>query len=212
MAYRVISPEAVTIEEGVEIGEGAVIFPNNRLLGGTKIGAGAVLYPNNIVENSCVGEGASVTASVLRGAAVGAGASIGPFSYLREGANVGANCRVGSFVEIKNSAIGEGSKVSHLAYVGDARVGKNCNIGCGVVFCNYDGKRKARTVVEDGCFIGSNVNLIAPVCVGAGSYIAAATTVTRSVPPGTFLIGRVRQESSERLAARYARGGEKKEG
>ena len=203
MAYRVLSLETVTIGEGVEIGEGTIIFPNNHMFGCTKIGAGAVLYPNNILEDTTVGDGASVTASVARGAVIGRGTEVGPFANLRPGANVGTGCRVGDFVEIKNAVIGAGCKVSHLAYVGDAEVGKNCNIGCGVVFCNYNGTRKAHTVVEDGCFIGSNANLVAPVRVGAGSYIAAGTTVTRDVPPHSFIIGRMRQESSERLKEKY---------
>ncbi len=207
MAYKVLSPETVTIGKEVQIGEGAVIYPNNRILGRTVIGAGAVLYPNNIVEDARIGAGASVTASVVRGAEVGEGAEVGPFAHLRAGAQIGARCRIGDFVEVKNAVIGAGSKVSHLAYVGDAAVGKNCNIGCGAVFCNYDGTRKARSTVGDNCFIGSNVNLVAPVNIGAGSYIAAATTVTEDVPPASFIIGRARQQSHARLAEKYARRG-----
>ena len=210
MAYRVLSPETVTIGEGVEIGEGAIIFPNNYLFGSTKIGAGAVLYPNNILEDTTVGDGASVTASVARGAVIGRGAEVGPFANLRSGANVGTGCRVGDFVEIKNASIGAGSKVSHLAYVGDAEVGKNCNIGCGAVFCNYDGAEKHRTRVENNCFIGSNVNLVAPLNVGEGSYIAAGTTVAKDVPARSFVIGRARQELNETLARKYLGRGAKK--
>ena len=207
MAYKIIDPETVTIAADAEIGEGVVIFPNNHILGGCRIGAGAVLYPNNILEETTVGAGARVTASVARGAVIGKGAEVGPFANLRAGACVGENCRIGDFVEIKNASIGAGSKVSHLAYVGDAEIGKGCNIGCGVVFCNYDGTRKAHTVVEDGCFIGSNVNLVAPLRIGRGSYIAAGTTVTRDVPPDSFIIGRARQESCEHLAEKYVRHG-----
>lgn len=197
--YKIISPETVYIAEGVIVEDGAVIYPNNTVSGRTVLRKGAVLYPNNIVEDADIGEGAEVTASVVRGAKVGARAKVGPFAHLREGAKVGEGCRVGDFVEIKNAEIGEGTKVSHLAYIGDARVGKGVNVGCGVVFCNYDGKRKHFTEVGDGAFIGSNANLVAPVKVGARAFIAAGTTVTRDIPEGAFVIGRVRQEESEKL-------------
>ena len=134
---------------------------------------------------------------MVRGAKVGRGARVGPFANLRAGAEIGDRCRVGDFVEIKNAFVGEGSKVSHLAYIGDARVGKNVNVGCGVVFCNYDGRKKHFSEVGDGAFIGSNVNLVAPVKIGAGAFVAAGTTVTRDVPAGACVIGRVRQEESE---------------
>ena len=141
--YTVVSPATVTIADTVRIGAGAVIYPNNHIFGNTMIGAGAVLLPNNIIEDSVIGEGARIEASVLRGARVGKGASIGPFSNLRAGAVIGENCRVGDFVEIKNASLGTGSKVSHLTYVGDADLGADCNVGCGVVFCNYDGAQKS---------------------------------------------------------------------
>lgn len=197
--YKIISPETVYIAEGVVVEEGVVIYPNNTVTGQSILRRGAVLYPNNIVENADVGEGAELTASVVRGAKVGRGTKVGPFANLREGARVGENCRVGDFVEIKNAEIGDGTKVSHLAYIGDARVGKKVNVGCGVIFCNYDGKRKHFTEVGDGAFIGSNANLVAPVKVGARAFIAAGTTVTRDIPEGAFVIGRVRQEESEKL-------------
>ena len=196
--YRIMSPSTCVLSERAKIGQGAVIFPNNALLGESEVGAGAMLYPNNILEDSSVGGGCRVTASVLREASVGENTTVGPFAHLRPGAQVGKNCRVGNFVEIKNSKIGDGTKIGHLTYVGDAEVGKNCNIGCGVVFCNYDGKTKHRTVVGDHCFIGSNVNLVAPVTLGDGCYIAAGTTVTQDVPAGAFVIGRVRSSSKER--------------
>lgn len=204
MNYTVLSPNTCTISETAVIGDGAVIYPNNHILGGSVIGAGAVLYPNNVVENSRIGAFARVTASVLRNAEVGAGAQVGPYAYLRDGASAGENCRVGDFVEIKNSRLGAGTKVSHLAYVGDADVGENCNIGCGVVFCNYDGVNKHRTVVENDCFIGSNSNLVAPVTVGEGCYVAAGTTVTENVPRGTFVVGRQRQQENANASKKYA--------
>ena len=204
MAYTLMSPQTCTVSESARIGEGAVICPNNHILGESVIGAGAVLYPNNIVENSEVGEGAQLTASVLSGAKVGKNARIGPFAYLRPGADVGENCRVGDFAEIKNAKLGAGTKVSHLAYVGDAEIGENCNIGCGAVFCNYDGTKKSRTAVGDHCFIGSNANIVAPVQIGSGSYIAAGTTVARDVAAGAFVIGRARQQEIGKMSQKYA--------
>lgn len=206
MDYTVISPATVTISERAKIGRGAVIYPNNVILGDSTVGVGAVLYPGNVITDSIVGENSELTASVLEGAKTGASCKVGPFAHLRPGAEIGEGCRIGNFVEIKNARIGAGTKVAHLTYIGDADVGRGCNVGCGVVFCNYDGRKKSRTAVGDGCFIGSNANLVAPVNIGAGSYIAAGTTVTESVPPRSFIIGRVRQQSNEKLAEKYAGG------
>ena len=203
MDYTVISPATVTISERAKIGRGAVIYPNNVILGDSTVGVGAVLYPGNVITDSIVGENSELTASVLEGAKTGASCKVGPFAHLRPGAEIGEGCRIGNFVEIKNAAGGAGSKISHLGYVGDARVGENVNIGCGVVFCNFDGRSKHFTEVGSGAFIGSNANLVAPVRIGAGSYVAAGTTVTRDVPPHSFIIGRMRQESSERLKEKY---------
>ena len=204
--YTVLSPQTCILSPSAKIGRGAVIWPNNVLLGDCMIGEGAVLYPGNLIEDSSVGAGAVLTASVIKGSQVGAGAQIGPFAHLRPGSQVGENCRVGSFVEVKASRLGRGVRAGHLAYIGDADVGENTNIGCGVVFCNYDGTQKHRAQVGEACFIGSNVNLVAPVEIGEGSYIAAGTTVTRSVPPHSFVIGRSRQSCDKKLAERYAEG------
>ena len=195
--YKILSPETVTVAEGAVIEDGVVIHSGNVIGGSVILRRGAVLYPNNIVEDSEIGEEAELTASVVRDAKVGRGAKVGPFANLRAGAVVGENCRVGDFVEIKNAVVGAGSKISHLAYVGDARVGENVNIGCGVVFCNFDGRSKHFTEVGSGAFIGSNANLVAPVRIGENAFVAAGTTVTRDVPAGACVIGRVRQEESE---------------
>ena len=203
-AGAVIGP-GCTVGEGCVIGEGAVLQAHNVVLR-SRVGAGAVLYPGNFVQDSEIGAGARLYSSVAEGASVGENASVGPFAHLRAGSAVGRGCRVGNFVELKNCTLGEGTKVAHLTYIGDASLGKRCNVGCGVVFCNYDGRAKHRTEVGDGCFIGSNVNLVAPLALGAGCFIAAGTTVTRSVPAGAFVIGRARQQQSEALAARYLRG------
>lgn len=183
----------IYIDKNAVVEEGATIFPNNYIGAGSVIKSGAVLRPNNIIEGSIVERGAVVTASVLEGAHIGEGAQVGPFCYMRKGAKVGANCKAGDFVEIKNATLGDGSKASHLAYIGDVDIGKECNVGCGVIFVNYDGRHKHRSSVGDRAFIGSNCNVIAPVNVGDDAYIAAGTTITEDVPPAALVIGRSRQ-------------------
>lgn len=187
----------IYIDKNAVVEEGATVFPNNYIGAGSVIKAGAVLRPNNIIEGSIIEGGAVVTASVLEGAFVGAGAQVGPFCYIRKGAKVGAGCKVGDFVEIKNASLGEGSKASHLAYIGDADIGRECNVGCGVIFVNYDGKHKHRSTVGDRAFIGSNSNIIAPVNIGDDAYIAAGTTITEDIPPAALVIGRSRQVVKE---------------
>lgn len=191
-----ISPEA-------QIAEDVVIYPNNNIIGNTVIGKGTVIMPNCIITDSIIGENAKVTAAVMEEARVGDNTTVGPFAYLRKGACVGNHCRIGDFVEIKNSVIGDYTKASHLAYVGDVTIGERCNVGCGVIFVNYDGKTKHRSTVEDNCFIGSNCNIIAPVTLRENSYIAAGTTVTDETPNDSFVIGRSRQIVKESKTPRY---------
>ncbi|MDE6275189.1 MAG: hypothetical protein K2M75_01480 [Clostridia bacterium] len=186
-----ISPEA-------KIADDVIIYPNNHIIGNTVIGKGCKIMPNCILTDSVIGAGCTVTASVLEEAKVGDTTTVGPYAYLRKGASVGSHCRIGDFVEIKNSTVGDYTKASHLAYIGDATVGARCNIGCGVIFVNYDGKTKHKTTVEDDCFIGSNCNIIAPVTLREGSYIAAGTTVTEETPSDSFVIGRSRQIVKDR--------------
>lgn len=186
-----ISPEA-------QIAEDVIIYPNNHIIGNTVIGKGCRIMPNCILTDSVIGAGCTVTASVMEEAKVGETTTVGPYAYLRKGASVGNHCRIGDFVEIKNSTVGDYTKASHLAYIGDATVGARCNIGCGVIFVNYDGKTKHKTTVEDDCFIGSNCNIIAPVVLREGSYIAAGTTVTEETPSDSFVIGRSRQIVKDR--------------
>lgn len=187
----------IYIDKDAVVEEGAVVFPNNYIGAGSVIKSGAVLHPNNIIENSVVEEGAVVTASVLESAHVGKRAQVGPFCYMRAGAKVGEGCKAGDFVEIKNASLGDGTKASHLAYVGDCDVGAGCNVGCGVIFVNYDGKQKHRSKVGDRAFIGSNSNIIAPVNIGDDAYIAAGTTITEDVPEAALVIGRSRQTVKE---------------
>ena len=138
-------------------------------------------------------DGATVENSVLQGAVVGRQSKVGPYAYLRPGTVIGDGCRVGDFVELKNALVGNGTKISHLTYVGDAELGEEINIGCGVVFVNYNGKQKFKTKVGDRAFIGCNTNLVSPVNVGEGAYIAAGATVTKDIPADALCIARARE-------------------
>lgn len=183
----------VYIDETVTIGKGTVIEPNVRLSGNTKIGKDVRIGFCSDIANCEIGDNVTVKHSVLTDSKIGAGANIGPFAYIRPNCCVGQNVKIGDFVEIKNSNIGDGTKLAHLTYVGDADVGKNINFGCGTVIVNYDGKQKHRTVIEDGAFIGCNTNLVSPVKVGKNAYTAAGSTITEDVPADTLAIARARQ-------------------
>ena len=166
------------MENGVQI-----IDPTTTYIDDTvTIDAGVVVEPNVVIRGKV---------------SIHEGAVIGPFAHIRTGTKIGKNCRIGNFVEIKNSTVAEGSKISHMTYVGDAQIGQKCNIGCGVVFCNYDGKQKHETTVGDGVFVGSNSNLVAPVTLEDNSFVAAGSTVTKDVPSKALAIGRARQENKE---------------
>ena len=183
----------VYIEDSVAIEEGAVIHPMVVLKGSTVIRKGAQIYSFCELVDTEVGEDCEVRASFSVGAVIGARTTVGPFACLRKGTVIGEGCRIGDFVEIKNSGIGDGVKAAHLAYIGDSKVGPDVNVGCGAVFANFDGKRKRGVDVGAGAFIGCNVNLIAPLKIGEGAYIAAGSTVTEDVPPETLCIARARQ-------------------
>ncbi|MCL6549050.1 MAG: bifunctional UDP-N-acetylglucosamine diphosphorylase/glucosamine-1-phosphate N-acetyltransferase GlmU, partial [Alicyclobacillus sp.] len=155
-----------------------------------------------------VADGATVEFSVARESRIGPAAAVGPYAYLRPGSRVGARVKIGDFVELKNASVGDDSKVSHLAYLGDAEVGSRVNIGCGVITVNYDGQRKHRTKVGDDAFIGSNVNLIAPVEVGEGAYVCAGSTITDEVPPDGFAIARSRQVTKPNYVRAWKRARE----
>lgn len=193
----IIDPEQTYIEENVVIGQDTVVYPGCTLQGNTVIGADCTLYPNCRMSNAAIGDGTTVENSVLLDCSVGSHTTVGPNAYLRPKAHVGDHCRIGDFVEIKNANIGNGTKVSHLTYVGDADLGENINLGCGVVFSNYDGKKKYRSTVGDNAFIGCNVNLVSPVHVQADAYIAAGSTITEDVPAGALAIARERQSNRE---------------
>lgn len=188
-----IDPAATYIEGDVVIGRDTVIYPGCVLEKGSVIGEHCTLLPNCRISQSTLGDGVKVESSVVLESSVDDGTTVGPFAYLRPGSKVGKKCRVGDFVEIKNSSLDDGTKVSHLTYVGDSDLGKRINIGCGVVFVNYDGKQKNRSSVDDDAFIGCNANLVSPVHIGKGAYIAAGSTITEDVPDEAFAIARERQ-------------------
>ena len=183
---------AAYIDEEVKIGAGTLIGPCVTLKGDTVIGENCIIGQNSRIEDSVLGDGVDVQSSVILQSSVGAETSVGPFAYLRPKSNVGAHCKIGDFVEVKNSTFGDGSKASHLTYIGDSDVGSGVNLGCGVVFVNYDGTNKFRSTVGDGAFIGCNSNLVSPVNVGEGAYVAAGSTVTEDVEADALYIARAR--------------------
>lgn len=190
-----IDPQNTYIDAGVEVEQDVTIYPGVILEGSTKIKQGAVLYPGSRISDSVIGYDTVVQNSVILQSVVGNGSTIGPYAYLRPNSAVGNGCRIGDFVEVKNCNIMDGAKVSHLSYVGDGEIGENANVGCGVVFVNYDGKKKGFTAVGKNAFVGCNVNLIAPVTVGEGAYVAAGSTVTTDVEPDALCVARSRQRT-----------------
>ncbi len=200
---RLIHPETTYIDAGVKIGADCVIHPNCHLRGGTVIGSSTILYENCVIESSIIGSDCEIRSSTLCEARVGDHTTVGPYAYLRPKSEVGDHCKIGDFVELKNAKFGNGSKASHLAYIGDAVVGRNVNIGCGVVFVNYDGKNKFISTVGDNAFIGSNVNLVAPVTVGENATVAAGSTITEDVPEQALAIARERQINKENWKKKF---------
>lgn len=189
----IMDPANAYIDPQSVIGRDTIIYPGVVIENGCEIGENVILYPGSRLNHARIGSGTEVQNTVMLDAEVGGDCHIGPYAYLRPGAKVGSHCRIGDFVELKNCTIGDGTKVSHLTYVGDADFGSDINVGCGVVVVNYDGKDKFRSTVGDGAFIGCNTNLISPVDVGPGAYIAAGTTITDDVPADVLAIGRARQ-------------------
>lgn len=186
-------PALTYIDVGVRVGVDTVIRPLTFLEGDTRIGAGCTIGPSTRIVDSTVADGASVEASVVKGSRIGDGATVGPYTHIRPGTVLAARAKAGSFVEIKGSAVGEGSKVPHLSYVGDATIGAGVNIGAATVTVNYDGYTKHRTVVEDDVRIGSDTMLVAPVRVGKGAVTGAGSVITRDVPPGALAVERSEQ-------------------
>ncbi|MFA5675384.1 MAG: bifunctional UDP-N-acetylglucosamine diphosphorylase/glucosamine-1-phosphate N-acetyltransferase GlmU [Christensenellales bacterium] len=197
-----IDPDNTYIDANVTVGRDAVIYPNVTLEGLTVIKENAVIYPGSRICDSTIGRGTTVQNSVILQSKIGDNTTIGPYAYLRPKSVIGNGCRVGDFVEIKNARLKDGAKVSHLSYIGDGEIGEKSNIGCGVVFVNYDGKKKSDTVIGKNAFIGCNVNLVAPVTVGDGAYVAAGSTVTSDVEPDSLCVARCRQRTISGWAKR----------
>jgi bifunctional UDP-N-acetylglucosamine pyrophosphorylase/glucosamine-1-phosphate N-acetyltransferase len=191
----VIDPLTTWVDVTAEVAAEAVLHPGTQLLGATTVAAGAEVGPDTTLSDTEVGEGAAVVRSHCSLAVVGPQASVGPFSYLRPGTQLARGAKVGAFVETKNVQVGEGSKVPHLSYVGDATIGEGSNIGAATVFVNYDGVAKHHTTIGDHVRVGSDTMLVAPVTVGDGAYTAAGSVITTDVPPGAMAVARARQRN-----------------
>jgi len=191
-------PHTCVIDSDVEVGADTVIEPFVQLLGKTKIGADCRVRSYSVIGNSVIGDGVTVRpGTLMEDSRIGAGAVLGPYSHLRPGSEVGEGAHVGNFVETKKIKLGKGSKANHLSYLGDAEIGEGVNIGAGTITCNYDGVSKHRTVIEDGVFVGSDSTLVAPVRIGRGAYVAAASCITEDVPADALALGRARQSVKE---------------
>ncbi|HLW84225.1 MAG TPA: bifunctional UDP-N-acetylglucosamine diphosphorylase/glucosamine-1-phosphate N-acetyltransferase GlmU [Candidatus Sulfotelmatobacter sp.] len=190
----VFYPATCVIDADVEIAPDTLIEPYVQLLGNTKIGTGCRVHSYSVIRDSVIGDGVTIRpGSLMEDSRVEAGAVIGPYSHLRPGSEIGEGAHVGNFVETKKITLGKGSKANHLTYLGDAEIGAGVNIGAGTITCNYDGVNKNKTVIEDGVFIGSDSTLVAPVRVGKGAYVGAASCITENVPGDALAVGRARQ-------------------
>ena len=209
---RILDAESCYVDPRARVGAGTTLLPGTLLRGETVIGKGCVIGPNTMLTDCTVGDETEVNASQATQSRIGSHTSVGPFAYLRPGSAVGDHVKVGDFVEVKNSVIGDGTKISHLTYVGDSDVGERVNFGCGTVTTNYDGFKKYRCTIGDDVFLGCNTNLIAPVTVGRGSYTAAGSTITNDVPEDALAVARARQENRDGWAAknRALKGGKNK--
>ncbi len=193
----------IVISTSVKIGKGVKVGSNVILSGDSEIADNVEIGNNSHIENSKIMTGVKIKSSYIEDSVIYENSTIGPFAHIRAKSEVGRNCRVGNFVEIKNSILGDNSKCAHLSYVGDASIGENCNIGCGVVFCNYNGEKKSRTIVGDNVFIGSNANIIAPIEIHNQAYIAAGSTINKDIGENQFAIARNRQENKENFTNPY---------
>jgi bifunctional UDP-N-acetylglucosamine pyrophosphorylase / glucosamine-1-phosphate N-acetyltransferase len=192
-----IDPQTTYIGSDVEIGQDTVIYPGTTITGKTVIGSECVIGPNSEIKNCQIGDETTIRQSVAHDSSIGSHVNIGPFAHIRPLSDIYDDVKIGNFVEIKKAVFGKGSKASHLSYIGDAEVGSDVNIGCGSITVNYDGKNKYLTKIEDNVFVGCNSNLVAPVTIGKGSYVAAGSTITSDVPEDALSIARARQVNKE---------------
>ena len=190
-----IDPKTTYIGADVQIGKDTIIYPNNIIEGKTVIGEGCTILQNSRIKDSIIEQGVEIQASIILDSRIGEKTTVGPFAYIRPDSVIGKSARIGDFVEIKKSIIGDNTKVSHLTYIGDAEVGSGCNFGCGTVVVNYDGKAKHKTIIGDNSFIGCNTNLVSPVEVGNNTYIAAGSTITSKIEEGDLAIARAKQRN-----------------
>ncbi len=202
----VVDPASVQLDVTVTFEQDAVVHPGTQLLGSTHLSEGAEVGPNSRLRDTSVGAGARVDNTVADGAVIGGGATVGPFAYLRPGTRLGVRSKAGAYVEMKNASIGEGTKVPHLSYVGDATIGDYSNIGAASVFVNYDGQTKHHTTIGSHCRTGSDNMFVAPVTVGDGAYTAAGSVITKDVPPGSLAVARGQQRNIEGWVARKRPG------
>ena len=193
----IIDPATTYIESDVRIGQDTVIYPGTMLAGKTVIGEDCIIGPNSEINRLSNWDRTDIRQSVAHDSSIGNQVNIGPFAHIRPHSKFSDEVKIGNFVEIKKTVFGKGSKASHLSYIGDAEVGKDVNIGCGSITVNYDGKNKYLTMIEDDVFIGCNSNLVAPVTVGKGAYVAAGSTITKDVPGEALSIARARQINKE---------------
>jgi bifunctional UDP-N-acetylglucosamine pyrophosphorylase / glucosamine-1-phosphate N-acetyltransferase len=194
-------PQTCVIDADVEVGTDTIIEPFVQLLGRTRIGSDCRIRSYSVIHNSEVGDGVTVRpGSILDGARIGPNAIIGPYSHLRPESDIGEGAHVGNFVETKKVKLGKGSKANHLTYLGDAEIGAGVNVGAGTITCNYDGVHKHKTEIGDNVFVGSDSTLVAPVKIGKGAYVAAASCITDDVPEDALALGRARQTTKESWA------------
>ena len=199
----IVDPSATYVGADVHVEPDALLLPGTHLEGTTSVGAAATIGPNSRLVDTAVEPGATVAYSVVLQASIGPGATVGPFTYLRPGTRLEAKSKAGAFVEMKNSTVGEGSKVPHLSYVGDTTIGRGANVGAATVTVNYDGYNKHRTVIGDGAKIGSDTMLVAPVTVGENAYTGAGSVITKDVPAGSLAVERTEQRIIEGYAERH---------
>jgi bifunctional UDP-N-acetylglucosamine pyrophosphorylase/glucosamine-1-phosphate N-acetyltransferase len=210
----VVDPRNTYVDQTVEVGKDTILHPGCHLQGRTKIGERCVIEPNSKISDSILENDVTIRPnSVITESKIEEGAIIGPFAHLRPLSEIKKKAKIGNFVEVKKSVIGKGSKANHLTYIGDSLLGEGVNIGAGTIVCNYDGFEKHQTIIGDGVFVGSNVELVAPVKVGKGSSIGAGTTVTKDVPEGALAISRVKQKNikgwSKKFELRRKKSGKK---
>jgi bifunctional UDP-N-acetylglucosamine pyrophosphorylase/glucosamine-1-phosphate N-acetyltransferase len=209
-----LDPATTYVSSEATIGRDTTLYPGVQIEGRTRIGEGCTIHSGSRLQDAEIGNGVTVLdGCIVLSSQVADGCSLGPYAHLRPGNRLGRKVKIGNFVEAKKAVVGDGSKVPHLTYVGDATIGKQVNVGAGTITCNYDGFGKHQTVIEDEAFIGSNTSLVAPVKIGKGAIVAAGSTITQEVPPDAVGFGRAQQVNKEGRAAaiRQARAAAKAE-